>query len=239
MDADFARARVERQSMVGKQLARRGIEDQRVLAAMGSVPREEFVPAASRAEAYADRAVALAADQTVSQPWIVAAMSQALTPRPSDRALEVGTGSGYSAAVLAQLVGEVISIERLPELAELARTNLARVGVENVEVVCGDGSIGLAERGPYDAIAVHAAMPSEPQELLAQLRPGGRLVAPVSAMPERGGGHGEERLTRWQRDPLAQTSPGSDASYRRQVIAACRFVPLIGVAGYAADSDSR
>jgi protein-L-isoaspartate(D-aspartate) O-methyltransferase len=220
----------ERAAMVEEQLARRGIEDERVLAAMGAVPREEFVPDVSRHEAYADRAVALASGQTVSQPWIVAAISQALSCGPGDRALEIGTGSGYSAAVLSHLVDSVISIERLPELAELARANLARVDVTNVEVICGDGSVGLGERGPFDAIAVHAATPSEPQELLAQLRPGGRLVAPVSDMPEHGGGHGSERLIRWERDPLDQ--PGADAVFRRRTIAACRFVPLIGAAGY-------
>mgnify|MGYP002336162947 CR=1 FL=1 len=218
--------------MVERQLARRGIEDPRVLAAMAEVPREEFVPAASRAEAYADRAVPLAAGQTVSQPWIVAAITQALALQPADRALEIGTGSGYSAAVLSLLVESVVSIERLAELAELARANLARVGVDNVEVICADGSVGLPERAPFDAIAVHAAAPSEPQELLAQLAPGGRLVAPVSSMPERGGGYGDEHLIRWERDPLVPASPGSEAVYRRRTIAACRFVPLIGAAGY-------
>ena len=221
--------------MVATQLARRGIEDERVLAAMGTVPREEFVPAASRREAYADRAVSLAAGQTVSQPWIVAAISQALAPRPTDRALEIGSGSGYSAAVLSRLVESVISIERLPELADLARSNLDRVGVTNVEVICGDGSIGLPDRAPFDVIAVHAATPSEPQELLAQLSPGGRLVAPVSSMPERGGGHGEERLIRWERDPLDHSGLEGEAVYRRRTIAACRFVPLIGAAGYPHD----
>jgi protein-L-isoaspartate(D-aspartate) O-methyltransferase len=239
VDLDPAESRAERLAMVKRQLARRGIKDERVLAAMGAVPREEFVPAASRAEAYADRAVSLAEDQTVSQPWIVAAISQALAPRPSDWALEIGTGSGYSAAVLSLLVGSVVSVERLPALAKLARENLARVGVENVEVICGDGSLGLPERAPFNVIAVHAATPTEPQELLGQLAPGGRLVAPVSSMPERGGGYGEEQLIRWERDPLVTSGRGSDAVYRRQTIAACRFVPLIGAAGYAADSDSR
>lgn len=231
-DADAARFAEQRAAMVERQLAARGIEDPRVLEAMGAIPREEFVPESGRHEAYADRAVALAADQTVSQPWIVAAITQALAPKPTDRALEIGGGSGYSAAVLSRLVESVITIERLPELAELATANLARVGIDNVEVICGDGSVGLPDRAPFDVIAVHAATPSEPQELLAQLAPGGRLVAPVSTMPERGGGFGDERLIRWERDPAPGPGAGEDAVYRRRTIAACRFVPLIGAAGY-------
>ena len=124
----------EREAMVATQLAGRGIADERVLAAMGAVPREGFVPADRAGEAYGDHAVALAAGQTVSQPWIVAAICQALAVAPGDRALEIGTGSGYSAAVLARLGAQVVSVERIPELTELARANLARAGVEGVEL---------------------------------------------------------------------------------------------------------
>lgn len=230
MGTDAEKSQAARSRMVERQLAGRGIEDERVLAAMATIPREEFVPRVSRREAYADRAVTLASGQTVSQPWIVAAILQALACEPGGEALEVGTGSGYSAAVLSLLAESVVSIERLPELADLARANLERVGIRNVEVICADGSVGLPDRAPFNAIAVHAATPSEPQQLLDQLAPGGRLVAPVSSMPERGGGYGDERLVRWERDPVARE--GEDAVFRRRALAACRFVPLIGAAGY-------
>ena len=223
----------ERAAMVEQQLAARGIEDQRVLDAMRAVPRETFVPAELSREAYADRAVALGYGQTVSQPWIVAAICQALAPGPSDRALEIGTGSGYSAAILARLAREVVSVERLPELAELARRNLAAAGVEGVEVVCADGSVGLGGRGSWDVIAVHAATPGEPQELLAQLTPGGRLVAPIATPAERGSQR-EEYLVRWTRPEAVEgdlVAPEGE-TFRRETLAACRFVPLIGEAGY-------
>jgi protein-L-isoaspartate(D-aspartate) O-methyltransferase len=230
----------ERAAMLADQLAARGIEDRRVLAAMGAVPREAFVPAERAHEAYGDHAVSLAAGQTISQPWIVAAICQALALRPVDRVLEIGTGSGYSTAVISRLGGEVISIERLPELDDLARRNLAAAGEPTVEVICADGSVGLPDRGPFDAIAVHAAIPTEPQLLLAQLAPCGRLVAPIAIAPGSGGEAGEY-LVRWQR-PLSRQAPddGEDAeleqpegrSYARETIASCRFVPLIGAAGY-------
>jgi len=223
--------------MLDAQLERRGISDRRVLEAMGAVPREAFVPPERAHEAYADHAVTLAAGQTISQPWIVAAICQALELAAEDRVLEIGTGSGYSTAVISRLAGEVTSIERLPELARLARRNLAEAGEREVEVICADGSVGLPERAPFDAIAVHAAIPTEPQHLLVQLAPGGRLVAPVAIAPGPGGETGEY-LVRWQRPP-EQEGPEAAAleqpegrSYARETIAACRFVPLIGAAGY-------
>jgi len=218
--------------MLDAQLARRGISDGRVLEAMGAVPREAFVPPERAHEAYADHAVSLAAGQTISQPWIVAAICQALELAAEDRVLEVGTGSGYSTAVISRLAGEVISIERLPELARLARRNLAAAGEREVEVICADGSVGLPERAPFDAIAVHAAIPTEPQQLLVQLAPGGRLVAPVADAP---GAEPGEYLVRWLRPRGAdqQELEGPEGrGYLRQTIAACRFVPLIGAAGY-------
>jgi len=220
--------------MLETQLARRGISDERVLAAMGAVPREAFVPPERAHEAYGDHAVSLAAGQTISQPWIVAAICQALDLSAEDRVLEIGTGSGYSTAVISRLAGEVISIERLPELARLARHNLAEAGEREVEVICADGSVGLPERAPFDAIAVHAAIPTEPQRLLVQLAPGGRLVAPVAVAPGAQREPGEH-LVRWLRpagvdDDELERPEGR--GYLRQTIAPCRFVPLIGAAGY-------
>src|SRR5215213_7536285 len=175
---DFAALRSE---MVERQLRRRGIEDERVLAAMGAVPREAFVPPRLRRRAYADSALPIGEGQTISQPWIVAAICQALRLEGGERVLEVGTGSGYSAAVLSRLAGEVVGVELQPVLADGARRTLAELGVGNVEVVVGDGGAGLPERAPFDAIAVHAAAPAVPRELLDQLADGGRLVAPVAA----------------------------------------------------------
>jgi protein-L-isoaspartate(D-aspartate) O-methyltransferase len=240
MSADADRSG-DRAAMVEQQLARRGISDPRVLEAMREVPREAFLPRERRYEAYADRAVALGSGQTVSQPWIVAAICQALELSSEDRLLEIGTGSGYSAAVLARLGAEVVSIERLAELADLARGNLAALGIDNVEVICADGSVGLPERAPWDAIAVHAATPGEPQQLLAQLAPGGRLVAPIASVGERGRER-DEYLVRWTRAsgaPAPEAGRGLDAPeggrFSREMLVACRFVPLIGEAGYPDD----
>jgi protein-L-isoaspartate(D-aspartate) O-methyltransferase len=205
-----------RARMVERQLWRRGIADERVLAAMAAVPREAFVPWGLRHQAYADSALPIGDGQTISQPWIVATICQALELRGDERVLEVGTGSGYSAAVLAELAAEVISVERHPELAEGARQTLDRLGVAAVEVVVGDGSRGLPARAPFDAIAVHAAAPAPPPALLDQLAEGGRLVVPITA--------GEvETLTLLRRrgEQLEAVSLGP-----------CRFVPLIGEGGY-------
>jgi len=211
---DFAKQRAR---MVERQLRRRGITDERVLEAMGAVPRELFVPERARSHAYADGALAIGHDQTISQPWIVAAICEALELTGSERVLEVGTGSGYSACVLAQLARAVVTVERVGELAAGARRQIASLGVENVEVIEGDGSAGVAERGPFEGIAVHATAPAPPPGLLAQLAPSGRLVVPIAE-------DGVDMLTVFRR------TAGED--FERRVIGPCRFVPLIGSEGF-------
>jgi protein-L-isoaspartate(D-aspartate) O-methyltransferase len=202
--------------MVERQLRRRGIGDERALAAMGEVPRERFVAEPERRRAYADTALPIGHGQTISQPWIVAAICQALELEGSETVLEVGTGSGYSACVLARLAARVITIERIAELAAEARARLAELGVENVEVRVGDGSRGLPERAPFDGIAVHATAPEEPHSLLAQLAEGGRLVVPIAS-------DGADLLTVFRRHRDRTSS---------EVVAPCRFVPLVGDEGY-------
>lgn len=164
---------------VDVQLRRRGISDERVLDAMTRVPRELFVPPEARALAYDDAALQLPFGQTISQPFIVALILQALALGGTERVLDVGTGSGYQAALLRTLAPEVVSVERIPELAAQARRNLAGAGFPDVHVLVGDGSLGVSERAPFDAIAVAAATPSIPPALVDQLAPGGRLVLPV------------------------------------------------------------
>jgi protein-L-isoaspartate(D-aspartate) O-methyltransferase len=205
--------------MVERQLRRRGISDERVLAAMGAVPRERFVDESLARRAYADSALPLEAEQTISQPWVVAAICEALELRGDEHVLEIGTGSGYSAAVLAQLAASVLSIERVPELAERARRNLAGLeDAERIEIIVGDGSLGspLADRNSFDAIAVHAAAPAAPASLVAQLAPGGRLVVPI---------------TEGRADVLTAFKAG-DSGLEARVIAPCRFVRLVGQEGF-------
>ncbi len=193
------------------QLQRRGIRDERVLGAMARVPRESFVPAGARRHAYADAALALPHGQTISQPFIVALICQALELSGGERVLDVGTGSGYQAAVLAELAAEVVSIERIPELAEQARRNLAAAGYD-VEVTVGDGSLGVPDRAPYDAIAVAAAAGEVPEPLYDQLVTGGRLVLPI-----------DESLV-----CVTRTVAGR----RTRFLSAARFVPLVpGLSG--------
>ena len=213
----------QRQRMVEEQLRAGGIADERVLDAMGEVPREEFVPDELRGEAYTDGALPIGHGQTISQPWVVAAICSALELRGDERVLEVGSGSGYSTAVIAELVkprGRVRSYELVPELAAEARRTLARLGYAAAEVVAGDG--GTQNGGRWDAIAVHAAAPVVPITLASTLRPGGRLVVPIDSgrsdvlsvfrRVDQGAGHGVE---------LARTE-----------IAHCRFVPLLGDLGF-------
>jgi protein-L-isoaspartate(D-aspartate) O-methyltransferase len=202
--------------MVERQLRRRGIGDERVLAAMEQVPREDFVGERQRSRAYADAALPIAEGQTISQPWIVAAICQALALKGGERVLEVGTGSGYSAAVLARLASEVITIERHSSLAAGAEDVLASQGADNVEVLVGDGSRGLPERAPFDGIAVHATAPAPPPALLSQLAEGGRLVVPISS-------DDVDLLTVFTR---------RGEEYESEVIGPCRFVPLIGEEGF-------
>jgi protein-L-isoaspartate(D-aspartate) O-methyltransferase len=214
----------QRARMVEHQLRRRGIDDERVLEAMAIVPRERFVPERYRNRAYADSALPIGEGQTISQPWIVAAICQALELTGSERVLEIGTGSGYSAAVLARLAGEVITIERVEVLARGARELIAAFGIENVEVLVGDGSAGLPERAPFDAVAVHATGPAAPWPLLEELAVGGRLVIPIAA-------DAADLLTVFRRtDELIDASTGEGLA--REVIGPCRFVPLIGSEGF-------
>ena len=164
--------------MVERQLRRRGVADERVLDAMGRVPRELFLPESLRAYAYDDGALPIGHRQTISQPFVVATICSLLALEGSERVLDVGTGSGYQAAVLAELAAEVVTIERIPELARVARNALAEAGYANVEVRIGDGSIGVPERAPFDGIAVAAAAPTVPTALYAQLAERGRIVVP-------------------------------------------------------------
>jgi protein-L-isoaspartate(D-aspartate) O-methyltransferase len=205
-----------RRQMVRTQIAARGLSDDRVLEAMRIVPRHLFIPAAHQAAAYEDRPLPIGEGQTISQPFMVAAMTAALAPPPEGRVLEVGTGSGYQAAVLAQLAREVFSIERHASLAERATAALAAAGVSNVRVVVGDGSQGLAGEAPFDGILVTAGAPAVPDVLLEQLAEGGRLVIPV-------GPPAHQTLT-------IVTRRGD--RYHRQAGEDCVFVPLIGRFGW-------
>jgi len=206
----------ERARMVERQLRARGIEDERVLAAMGEVPREDFVPGQLRHRAYEDSALPIDAGQTISQPWIVAAICQALALEGSELVLEVGTGSGYSAAVLSRLADHVVTIERHEALFRTAREMLVGLGFDNVETLLGDGSLGVPGRVPFDAIAVHATAPAPPPALLDQLVDGGRLVVPLDAGDA-------DVLTLYRR-----RGEGLEA----EPITPCRFVPLIGEGGF-------
>jgi len=205
-----------RERMVEQQLRGRDVADERVLAAMQRVPRELFVPEELRDRAYEDAALPIGGGQTISQPYMVAKICEALALRGTERVLDVGTGSGYQAAVLAELAAEVDTIERLPELAALARKNLAAAGYERVRVHIGDGTRGLAERAPFAAIAVAAAAPRLPQTLYDQLEQGGRLAIPV-------GRYGVQRLE------LIVRSPEGPAVVKS---VPCRFVPLLGEEGF-------
>ncbi|MFN8163288.1 MAG: protein-L-isoaspartate(D-aspartate) O-methyltransferase [Solirubrobacterales bacterium] len=211
--ANFASARVR---MVERQLRGRGIAEERVLEAMAEVPREVFLPRSMRHRAYADSALPIGEGQTISQPWIVAAICQALELTGSERVLEVGTGSGYSTCALSMLAAEVVSIERHEPLACAAREALASLRVANVELLVGDGSRGLPDRPPFDAIAVHAAAPAAPPALAGQLADGGRLVVPVASEES-------DMLTVLRR---------RGAEVETESLAHCRFVPLIGEEGF-------
>ncbi|MBI3132391.1 MAG: protein-L-isoaspartate(D-aspartate) O-methyltransferase [Acidobacteria bacterium] len=169
----------EREGMVREQLLPRGISHPGVLAAMGRVPRHAFVPEALRSQAYGDHPLPIGLGQTISQPFIVAFMTQALEPRPSDRVLEIGTGSGYQAAVLSTLVAQVYSMELLEPLARRAEGDLRRLGFRNVRVRCGDGYKGWPEEAPFDTIIVTCAPEQVPQPLIDQLKEGGRMIIPV------------------------------------------------------------
>ncbi len=205
-----------RARMVERQLRGRGIEDERVLDAMGEVPRERFVPAPLRSRAYADSALPIGGEQTISQPWIVAAICQALELWGGERVLEVGTGSGYSSCVLSKLARQVVSLERDSSLAIGAHETLIALGVDNVEVLVGDGSLGLPGAPAFDAIAVHAAAPAPPPALVSQLAEDGRMVIPIT------GERAEELIL------LRRRGEGIESG----TLGPCRFVPLLGAQGY-------
>jgi protein-L-isoaspartate(D-aspartate) O-methyltransferase len=205
-----------RQAMVRDQLQRRGITDMRVLQAMREVPRHLFVPPEWRRDAYSDRPLPIGEGQTISQPYMVAVMLQSLALPSHARVLEVGTGSGYQAAVLSRLATQVYTMEYFPALAEQARAVLERLGYTNVQVIVGDGSVGLPQYAPYDGIVIPAAAPRVPQPLCEQLGEGGRLVIPVGEATAQ--------------ELLIVTRRGNTYTQERGV--PCRFVPLLGQEGW-------
>jgi protein-L-isoaspartate(D-aspartate) O-methyltransferase len=208
--------------MVDEQLRSRGIRDARVLAAMAAVPRHEFVPASQIAAAYDDRALPIGDWETISQPYIVALMTEAVAVRPGDCVLEVGTGTGYQAAVLAHLGARVSTIELNPKLAELARERLQRLGY-SIEVIAGDGCEGYSDAAPYDAILVTAASAAIPHALIDQLADGGRLVAPIGSRHEQ---------------ELKLITKMGDKTFARP-LTSVQFVPLIGRGGWFDTSPRR
>jgi protein-L-isoaspartate(D-aspartate) O-methyltransferase len=207
----------QRRNMVESQLRARGIRDDRVLTAMLRVPRHQFVSEEYLGQVYEDHPIPIGEGQTLSQPYIVAIMLEALALQPSDRVLEVGTGSGYLTALLSELTQHVYSVERHSSLARAAQARLIHLGCTNVDVLLGDGSHGLPERAPFDAIIVSAAAPQVPPPLLGQLREGGRMVIPV------GPSHAQELQ-------LVRKVDGRPVVTKME---GCRFVPLIGSEGYA------
>ncbi len=206
----------QRALMVDVQLRQHGIRDERVLLAMGKVPRERFIALEFARDAYADGPIPIGSGQTVSQPFMVAAMLEALEVRPTDRVLEVGTGTGYEAAVLGELAAEVWTIERHGDLADKAHHILAELGYRNVHVVWGDGSRGLPEHASFDKILVAAGAPQPPPSLIAQLADGGRLVVPVGTRAEQ-----QLQIVR---------KIGGDVVTSANVL--CCFVPLVGAEGW-------
>jgi protein-L-isoaspartate(D-aspartate) O-methyltransferase len=211
-------SRLARERMVATQIAARGVRDERVLRALRDVPREAFVPPALKHDAYEDRPLPIGEGQTISQPYIVAAMTVLLAPGPEDHVLDIGTGSGYQAAILAMLVRSVVSIERHASLAARAVETLASLGITNVDVIVGDGSDGYPVRAPYDRILVAAGAPDVPASLGNQLSDGGRLVMPV-------GPPAFQRLTVVDR---------RGGSLIRTDGEGCVFVPLVGRHGWPA-----
>jgi protein-L-isoaspartate(D-aspartate) O-methyltransferase len=209
--------------MVDRQIESRGVRDEAVLSAMRKVPRERFVPETLAELAYDDRPLPIGEGQTISQPYVVGAMTEALRLRPTDRVLEIGTGSGYAAAVLSVIAAEVYTIERLQKLAESARRRLAELGYSDVHVRYGDGSLGWPEHAPYDAIFATASGPDVPTALLEQLAIGGRLVMPIGKLDH-------QRLVRVER-----TGP---EHYTREFLEPVVFVPLIGAQGWPETGDA-
>ena len=213
---DFAELR---ERMVKRQIEARGIRDPRLLDALRHVPREEFVEAKHARDAYGDHPLPIGSGQTISQPYIVALMIDAARIGAADRVLEVGAGSGYAAAVIGRIAGEVIAIERKPELAAQARERIERLGYSNVTIVEGDGTRGWPERAPFDAILAAASGSHVPQPLVDQLAPGGRLVMPVGSQA-------------WAQK-LVKLTKHSDGRIEKEKLGDVRFVPLIGEEGFA------
>ena len=212
----FATARSE---MIDRQLQSRGISDERVLAAMARVPRHLFVPKAEQPRAYWDGPLSIGHDQTISQPYVVALTCELLEIGENAKVLEVGAGSGYAAAVLADLAQKVITLERLPELVQLARDNLLKAGCSNVEVMCTDGTLGCPVEAPFDAIAVAAGAPAVPDSLKKQLKVGGRLVVPVG------------RSRRLQ--DMIRVLRTSETEFQVENLGAVAYVPLVGAEGWS------
>lgn len=216
--------RQQRERMIDEDLRRRNIRDPDVLAAMAAIPRERFVPAEYEVEAYADRALPIGRRQTISQPYIVALVAQSLRLTRHETVLEVGSGSGYLAAVLSQLANWVVGVELLPELAAQARTLLREMGIDHVDIQVGDGRRGWPPDAPFDAIVVSAAAPEVPVALQEQLSPGGRLVMPI------GREHETQRLT------LVRMREGRP---QPEILCPCRFVPLLDdAAGRSASGEA-
>jgi protein-L-isoaspartate(D-aspartate) O-methyltransferase len=206
----------DKQVMLRKHLQGRGIVDRRVLDAMARVPRERFLDESAREDAYADRALAIACGQTISQPYIVALMTEALALRGSERVLEIGTGSGYQTAILTQLAAYVVTIERHEALSRHAGAILAELGCTRVKLVVGDGSLGWPPEAPYDRIVVTAAAATPPQRLIEQLTPDGALVIPLGDREQQ----------------MLQVIRKSGDRTLAEPLSACRFVPLVGVGGW-------
>lgn len=210
---NFAYARY---TMVETQLVRRGILDRRVLAAMGNVPREKFVAQDLEKDAYGDYPLSIGEGQTISQPYMVAIMTECLELKGTEKILELGTGSGYQTAILAELAQLVISIERIPSLADQARLRLIQLGYKNIQVIAADGTLGYPTEQPYDGIIVTAGAPKIPDTLVNQLKPGGRLVIPV-------GTKFSQTLTIVEK---------KDKGYKSRGVLGCVFVPLLGQEGW-------
>ncbi|HYN84341.1 MAG TPA: protein-L-isoaspartate(D-aspartate) O-methyltransferase [Pyrinomonadaceae bacterium] len=218
--AQAAQFRIPRERMVERLVRHYGISDPRVVDAMRAVPRHLFVPEALQGNAYGDHALPIAANQTISQPFIVARMSELLEVDGRSRVLEIGAGSGYQTAVLAKLAGQVYAIERIAELARVAQARIRSLGIYNATVKCFDGTLGWSAHAPYDAVLVAAGSPEVPEPLLAQLKVGGRLVLPVGAARDA------QRLVRVIR---------TEDRYESEDHGACAFVPLIGRYGWTAE----
>jgi protein-L-isoaspartate(D-aspartate) O-methyltransferase len=211
---------VERDKMVEFQIEARGVHDPRVLAAMREVPRHLFIPPPYDRNAYEDSPLPIGNGQTISQPYIVAVMTELLNAKPSDNALEIGTGTGYQAAVLSRIVKRVTTIERIPAVAELARHNLATLHYDNIEIIIGDGTLGYSKNAPYDKIIITAATPEIPRPLIDQLAEGGIMVAPAGSRDV------QELITLHKQDGMVN----------RQSRGGVRFVPLIGKHGWNEDT---